>query len=171
MMYEELLSFLSVHRRSAIILLTAIPAITFAISMVHGVYDGRTAPWRQFYALAVHLLTALVATTAAAVALVWWQGGDVLDTPLPRLVAVVLVVSWLATLLFVKRAVDFRYLFTVRNPFVLLFGWLAGWGVGAVLYRTGLWLIPGPPVYTALAATLLVLLVLQMLYAMTRPRR
>ena len=171
MMYDQLFQLLSAYRRGAIILLALIPTITFGMSWIHGVYDGRSAPWRQLYALAVHLVTLALATVVAAVALHLYEGGGWSDPSVPRVVLYVLLGSWVLTLLTVKRALDFRYIATVRNPLVLLLGWLAGWTAGAGLYITGLWLIPGPPVYTALTAALLVFVILQMVFSLFRPRR
>jgi hypothetical protein len=153
------------------VVLVLIPLVTFAISWVHGVYDGRRAPWRYIYGLVTQITTALFVAPAALVTLHILDGGAFSDPVVPRTVLIYLAACWLLSLLVVKRVVDFRHIPAVRNPFLLVIGWVAGWSAGGALYRFGLWLVPGPPLYTTVTVAVLVFAIVQMIILLPRSRR
>ena len=163
MLHEILFRVLSTYRQITIIAAAVIPVATLLVSFLHGVYDGRRAPWRQFYAFMVHLLTLAVAAAAAMVVYHILDGGSLDDAVVPIIPIVVLAAAWLLTIAFVKRAVDFSMIRTVRNPFGLLFSWLIAWGVAIVVAATGFWFIPGPQYITAPLLVLVVFLVIRLI--------
>ena len=160
---EAMFVFLSSHRQIAIPVLIALPFVIFAVSFIHGVYDGRRAPWRHIYALVIHLTTFLVSAAGALVALHLLEGGALNDSIVPLVPLGALVGSWLFTLLVVKRAVDFSKIRSVRSPFVLLLSWIAGWAAGGFLLFSGLSFIPGPELVGVGAAALAVFFVVRVL--------
>ena len=105
----------------------AIPVFTFVLSFVHGVYDGRRAPWRQVYAFVSHLTTAAFGAAIAFLLLSVIDGQPISGEGVPWFGIGSLFVGWIATLLAVKRAVDFRRMRSVRNPFVLALMWVIAW--------------------------------------------
>ena len=163
---EAVFVFLSSYRQIAIPALIALPFAIFAVSFVHGVYDGRRAPWRHIYGLVIHLTTFLVSAGGALVALHVLDGGEINDSVVPIVPLSALVGSWLFTLLVVKRAVDFSKIRSVRSPFVLLLSWVAGWAAGGFLLFSGLSFVPGPELVgvgvAALAVFLIVRIVLRL---------
>ena len=171
MPYDTLFTLLQNAGRGTLGLLLLVPLIAFLISWVHGVYDGRHPPWRQIYGLVVHLTTAVVVAIAALTVLYTVEGGTFDDGELPWIPFSVLIGWWILSLLVVKRAVDFQHIPTVRSPFVPVVGWAAGWTAGGFLYRSGLWLIPGPPLYTALTAAFVGFCIVEMVAMLLGPRR
>lgn len=143
---------LSGFPQAAIVAAIAIPVLTLLISLAHGVYDGRRAPWRHIYALVVHLMTLVVAALGALLVYHIVDGGSLQDDGIPLTAVIIIAVGWLLTLLFVKRAVDFSMIRSVRNPFGLLLAWLLGWTAASVLAYAGIWFIPGPEYATVLTA-------------------
>ena len=142
----------------AIIAAIAIPVATLLISLAHGVYDGRRPPWRHVYALVVHLMTLAVAGLGALLVYHIVEGGSLRDESIPLTAMIIIGVGWLLSLLFVKRAVDFSMIRSVRNPFGLLLAWLLGWTAASVLAYAEIWLIPGPEYVTVLTAVVVVFL-------------
>jgi hypothetical protein len=171
MPYDALFEFLRNAGRGTVVLLLLVPVITFLISWVHGVYDGRHAPWRQIYGLVVHLTTACVVSSAALIVLYVVDGGTVGQGAIPWIPFAALVGWWILSLLVVKRAVDFQHIPTVGNPLVPVIGWALGWTGGGFLYLSGLWLIPGPPLYTSLAAAFVGFCIVEMILMLLGPRR
>ncbi len=171
MTIETIFTGLSNAGRLVPILLFLIPLATFVISWMHGVYDGRRAPWRQIYGLAVQVTTLFLTALAALIALYILEGGTVRDVIVPRTAFYYVAGTWLLTLLVVKRAVDFIHIPAVKNPLLLLFGWVLAWAVGMGLYISGLWLVPGPPLYTTLLAVAVFFLIFEMILALSGPRR
>jgi hypothetical protein len=161
MVHETIFRVLSTYRQIIIIASAVIPAATLLISFAHGVYDGRRAPWRQVYALMVHIMTMAVATVGAMVVYHILVVGSRITDVLPVAPPVSLLAGWLLTLGFVKRSVDFSMLRTIRNPFGLLLSWLLGWTVASVLAFGNIWLLPGPEYVTVLTAVLVVFLVVR----------
>lgn len=168
---ESVLLFAGTRGLPAIFLLVAIPLVTFIVSWMHGVYDGRRPPWRHIYGLVVHLVTMSLVTLGALIAIHIVGGGSWQDAVVPRQAVYSLAGCWVFSLLAVKRAVDFQHIPSVRNPILLLLAWSIGWTAGAALYQSGLWLIPGPPLYTAGAAALLIFLIFQMILGSLGTRR
>ncbi len=164
MTIESVFAVVTEYRRILSILALAIPVVAFVISWMHGVYQGREAPWRQFYALLLHLSTVLVATIVAFFLFFLYQGGSFTDDAVPRIVIVATIAGWALTILFVKRVVDFPFIRTVRSPLGLLIAWLLAWSAGFVVYVFDLALIPGPEYVTMLAAILVVFLVFRALF-------
>lgn len=161
MTIESVFAVLTEYRRVLGITCIVIPAIAFVISWMHGVYQGRETPWRQIYALLVHLSTLIVAALLALGVFFVYQGGSPLDPAVPRFVGIVALVGWLLTLLFVKRVVDFENIRSIRSPILLIISWLVAWTAGFVIYLFEFVLIPGPEYLTVLAAIVLVFLVLR----------
>jgi len=161
MTIESVFAVLTEYRRVLGITCIVIPAIAFVISWMHGVYQGRETPWRQIYALLVHLSTLIVAALLALGVFYVYQGGSPLDPGVPRFVGIVALVGWLLTLLFVKRVVDFEHIRSIRSPILLIISWLVAWTAGFVVYLFEFVLIPGPEYVTVLAAIVLVFLVLR----------
>ncbi len=165
---EAMFVFLSSHRQIVIPALIALPFAIFAVSFIHGVYDGRRAPWRHIYALVIHLTTFLVSAAGALVVLHILDGGVIDDAAVPIVPLGAFVGSWLFTLLVVKRAVDFSKIRSVRSPFVLLLSWIAGWAAGGFLLFSGLSFVPGPELVgvgvAALAVFLIVRIVLRLVF-------
>lgn len=171
MTIESVFAVLTVYRRVLGITCIVIPAIAFIISWMHGVYQGRETPWRQVYALLVHLSTMIVAALLAMLVFFVYQGGAPFDRTIPRTVLIAAFLGWLFTLLFVKRVVDFENIRSIRSPLLLLVSWLIAWTAGFVVYLFEFVLIPGPEYRTALATILLVFLVIRMiLRVLTRER-
>tara|TARA_B100000614_G_scaffold240152_1_gene240276 strand:+ start:1015 stop:1539 length:525 start_codon:yes stop_codon:yes gene_type:complete len=163
MVHETIFSVLSTHRQIVVIASAVIPVITLLISFTHGVYDGRRGPWRHFYALMAHLTTVAAATVGSLLVYHIVTGGSLERPAFPLVPVIAIGVGWLFTLAFVKRAVDFSMLRTVRNPFGLLLSWILGWAAAAVLAFSGIWLIPGPEYVTVLAAVAAVFLLLRII--------
>jgi membrane protein CcdC involved in cytochrome C biogenesis len=161
MVHETIFRVLSTYRQIIIIASAVIPATTLLISFAHGVYDGRRAPWRQIYALMVHIMTMAVAAVGAMVVYHILVVGSLTPDLLPIVPPIALAAGWLLTLGFVKRSVDFSMLRSIRNPFGLLLSWLLGWTVASVLAFGDIWLLPGPEYVTVLSAVLLVFLVVR----------
>lgn len=153
------------------ITLILIPLVTFAVSWTHGVYDGRQPPWRLIYGLVVQCTTAALMALLALIVLHVVAGGTVYDAVVPRRALIYLALCWLFSLLVVKRVVDFRHIRAVRNPFLLILGWALGWAAGGALYHLGLWLVPGPPLYTTIAAALVLFAIVEMIILLPRSRR
>lgn len=164
MAHETILNVLSTYRQIVIIVSAAIPVVTLVVSFLHGVYDGRRGPWRHFYALMVHVTTLIVAAVGASKVyhIVTTWSLDLAGMPLVPMIAV--AVGWLLTLGFVKRAVDFSMIRTVRNPFGLLISWLLGWAAAEVMVSMGFTPIPGPVFISELVAVVLVFLVTRLLF-------
>jgi hypothetical protein len=166
MTIEQLVTQLLRYQNGFFIAFAAIPVAVFAVSFVHGVYDGREAPWRHIYALVVHLVTALMSIVGTLTVY------HILEVGSPQrgllLVVGASVVSWLLLLAVVKRAVDFVLIRSVRNPFALLFSWLLGWTVAGLLDFYGFLVVPGPrPLVlagVAVVAFFLIRLVLRLLF-------
>lgn len=162
MVHDTIFRILSAYGQIIIIAAAVIPVITLLISFTHGVYDGRRGPWRHFYAFMVHLTTAVTAAVTAALIYHILERGSP-DWALVSVVTlVVIVVAWLFTLIFVKRAVDFSMLRSVRNPFALFLSWAFGWATASVLAFSGIWLIPGPTYVTVLVTVVVVFLAIRL---------
>lgn len=171
MTIETIFSLIAASSTMIFVILILVPVGTFAISWIHGVYDGRRAPWRYIYGLVVQISTAAIVALGALFVLYVMEGGVLSDPVVPRAWAGYLAGSWFLSLLVVKRVVDFRHIPSVRNPLLLIMGWVFGWLAGGALYLSGLWLIPGPPLYTSIAAVLLVFGMFQMTMALFGSRR
>lgn len=145
----------------------AVPVITFAISFIHGVYDGRRAPWRQLYALVVHLTTAAAMLVAALVVYHIAEGGSPLDAEIPRWVVITITVTWILTLLVVSRAVDFAMIPGVRTAWGLILTWAVAWAASSVAWVYSIALLPGPLFNTVAAGALIVFLVVRLVLRLT----
>lgn len=161
MTIESVLTVLTDYRRVLGITCIMIPAIAFVISWMHGVYQGRETPWRQVYALLVHLSTLVFAALLALLGFFVYQGGDPFGAGVPRLAILAALLGWAFTLLFVKRVVDFENIRSIRSPLLLLVSWLVAWIAGFIIYLFEITIVPGPEHRTILAAILLVFLVLR----------
>jgi len=162
MVHDTIFRILSAYGQIIIIAAAVIPLTTLLISFTHGVYDGRRAPWRQVYAFVVHLTTAVTAAVAAALIYHIVERGSPDWTTISTVPLFVIVGSWLFTLIFVKRAVDFSMIRSVRNPFALLLSWAFGWAAASVLAFAGIWLIPGPQYVTVLVTVVVVFFVIRL---------
>jgi hypothetical protein len=145
-----------------------VPAITMGLSWMHGIYDGHKSPWRQLYALVIHLYTLAIAYIVGAVSMYIFDGGTWQDGGIPWFPLGGFLASYLLVLIVVRRVVEFSVLLTVRNPLILLMGWLVGLAVGLTLYTINLWILPGAPVNTVLGISFLFFLITQMLFAVIR---
>ncbi|SIQ13845.1 hypothetical protein SAMN05920897_10492 [Alkalispirochaeta americana] len=143
-----------------------LPLLALGLGAVHGFYDGRRSPWCHCYALMVQVSTGAFAFLVALVVLYILRGGDLGDPGVPRVLLAFAGVSWVVTLLAVRRSVAYRYLASVKHPVFLVLFWALAWSAGGSLYLTGLWLIPGPPLYTALVMVFLVFFILELLLLM-----
>ncbi|MFW5827634.1 MAG: hypothetical protein ACOCU4_06060 [Alkalispirochaeta sp.] len=161
MVHDTIFRILSAYGQIFIIAAAVIPLATLLISFTHGVYDGRRGPWRHFYALMVHITTATTAAVAAALIYHIVERGSPDWSVISMVTLGAILGSWLFTLIFVKRAVDFSMIRSVRNPFALLLSWAFGWAAASVLAFAGIWLIPGPPYITVLVTVLVVFLVIR----------
>ncbi|WP_018526994.1 hypothetical protein [Alkalispirochaeta alkalica] len=166
MTVDTIFSSLDSSGMGALVPFLLLPLGALATSAVHGVYDGRRGPWCHWYALIVQVSTGAFSFLCALVVLYILRGGGIGDSGVPRVLLGLSGVSWVVTVLAVRRAVAYRYLATVRHPLVLVFFWALAWSAGGALYLTGLWLIPGPPLYTALVMVVLVFLILELLLLM-----
>lgn len=171
MTIEQLFNLVLRYRISVYISLVVVPVIVFALSLIHGVYDGRESPWRHLYSMVVHLGTALFSALGALfVYHILDRGSSAITTDALVLVGAFFL-GWLFLLAVVKRAVDFSMIRSVRNPLVLLFSWILGWGAAAVLDMFGLLIIPGPrPVLLAAVAVVAFLFVRIFLSLIARMR-
>jgi hypothetical protein len=153
MSFETLFTQLLHIRQGVFITLALLPVAIFGMSFLHGVYDGRESPWRQIYALVVHLLTAVVAAVGAVTVYHILENGSAAPGREGLVLLIVFVVAWLLLLVVVKRAVDFSMIRSVRNPFVLLLSWAASWAVAWVVELYGLLDFPLPrPLLLAIPA-------------------
>ncbi len=153
MSFETLYTLLLQFRRGVFIALAILPVVTFGMSFLHGVYDGRESPWRQIYALVVHLLTALVGAVGAIMVYHILENGSAAVGRDGVIFAIVFFVAWLFLMAVVKRAVDFSMIRSVRNPIVLIFSWAVSWAVAGVVEMYGLLRFPLPrPVLMAIPA-------------------
>lgn len=171
MTIEALYSLVLQNQRGILFALPAVPLIVFAFSFVHGVYDGREAPWRHVYASVVHFMSAIFAAVVALFVYHILDSGS-LGVPTEALpLTGAFFGMWLLLLIVVKRAVDFSLIRSVRNPLLLLFTWFISW--------TGAWfvdaynLLPIPVSRSLLLATLgigifLVLRILGLLFSRLR---
>jgi hypothetical protein len=155
---------LSQHRQIILITAAVIPVVTLLASFLHGVYDGRRGPWRHFYALVTHLTTLVVAAVVAQVVYHILLGGSLNDPVVPITPSLILFGSWLLTLGFVKRAVDFSMLRTIRSPLGLLLSWLLGWAAAGIVVFMDFWFIPGPESLSVLAALLVAFLLVRLVF-------
>ncbi|MEX2443373.1 MAG: hypothetical protein WD492_07200 [Alkalispirochaeta sp.] len=162
MVHDTIFRILSAYGQIIIIAAAVIPLVTLLISFTHGVYDGRRGPWRHFYALMVHLTTAIVAVVAAALIYHIVERGSPDWSMISALPMIVILAGWLFTLIFVKRAVDFSMIRSVRNPFALFLCWAFGWAAASVLAFSGIWLIPGPQYVTVLVTVVVVFLAIRL---------
>lgn len=130
---EALYTLVLQYQRGIFIVLAAIPLLVFALSFLHGVYDGREAPWRHVYALVVHGMSAGFITVAALFIY------HILDTgsfTVPQEIIPMTAAffgGWLLVLIVVKRAVDFSMLRSVRNPFLLAMTWVVSWSIAWIV--------------------------------------
>lgn len=164
MTIESLFAVLTEYRLVLIITCIVIPASAFVISWMHGVYQGRETPWRQMYALLVHLSSLIFASLAALIGFYVYQGGGPLDAIVPRFAAITSLIGWLFTLLFVKRVVDFENIRSIRSPLMLLLSWFIAWAVGFVIYLFEIKIIPGPEYLTVFAAIVTAFLLLRTIF-------
>ncbi|MFW5695810.1 MAG: hypothetical protein ACOCYB_11620, partial [Alkalispirochaeta sp.] len=162
MVHDTIFRILSAYGQIIIIAAAVIPLITLLISFTHGVYDGRRGPWRHVYALMVHITTATVAAVAAALIYHIVERGSPDWSTISTVPVVVIGGGWLFTLIFVKRAVDFSMIHSVRNPFALFLSWAFGWAAASVLAFSGIWLIPGPQYVTVLVTVVVVFFVIRL---------
>jgi hypothetical protein len=162
MVHDTIFRILSAYGQIIIIAAAVIPLTTLLVSFTHGVYDGRRGPWRHFYALMVHLTTATIAAVAAALIYHILERGSPDWAAVSLVTLIVILVAWLFTLIFVKRAVDFSMIRSVRNPFALLLSWAFGWAAASVLAFSGIWLIPGPEYVTVLVTVAVVFLAIRL---------
>lgn len=127
MTVETIFTLALQFQRSVYIFLGVIPVVVFAASFLHGVYDGREPPWRHFYALVVHGMTAILSVFGAfSVYHILEIGSGAIGRDW-MIIAGAFLLSWLIVLIVVKRAVDFSMIRSVRNPFALLLSWIIGW--------------------------------------------
>ncbi|MDA3949838.1 MAG: hypothetical protein PF508_11525, partial [Spirochaeta sp.] len=116
MTIEVLFDLVLRYRLSVYIALIVVPVVVFALSLIHGVYDGREAPWRHLYSMVVHIVTALFSALGALfVYHILDHGSSVITTDALVLIGAFLF-GWLLVLAVVKRAVDFSMIRSVRNP-------------------------------------------------------
>lgn len=158
---ELLMSSLADSERAVIVALIIVPLATFVISFLHGVYDGRFAPWRHVYASVVHVETLVLAAVGALAALMVSTGTPIGSLGLPTSLIVAFPLSWLFALLFVKRAVDFDRIRSVRSPIMLLLSWIVAWTAGVFAIPMTAQLLPDSDPLQAATVALPVFLILR----------
>lgn len=168
MLYSDLFPRIIEFGWLVIIPFLLFPAMTMSLSWLHGIYDGHKSPWRQLYALVIHIYTLAMVYTVGAVSMYIFDGGAWGDGGIPWVPLGGFLGSYLLVLIVVRRVVEFSALPTVRNPLVLLIGWLVGLALGITLYTINLWIVPGSPINTVLGIPLLFFLITQMFFAATR---
>lgn len=133
MTIEALYSLVLQYQRGIFIVLAAIPLLVFALSFLHGVYDGREAPWRHVYAVVVHGMSAGFITVVALFIYHILDSGS-LTVPQEIIpVSAAFFGGWLLVLIVVKRAVDFSMIRSVGNPFLLALTWIVSWSIAWIV--------------------------------------
>ena len=133
MTIEALYSLVLEYQRNIFFVLAVVPLLVFALSFIHGVYDGREAPWRYVYAIVVH------GVSAGFIMLVALFVYYILDSESLVVPQEIIPVSaaffggWLLVLIVVKRAVDFAMIRSVRNPFLLVLTWIVSWAIAWIV--------------------------------------
>jgi hypothetical protein len=170
MSIETIFALLSQYQRFLLIVFIVVPIGIFAVSLLHGVYDGREAPWRHIYSLVVHLITAVCAAICAVSLYHVLEFGSSFRE-LPIVIVGAVIGSWLFTLAFVKRAVDFPLIRTVRNPFGLFLSWVFGWAVAWALDFFDLLIVPGPTLLAMTGVAVFVFLIFRVVLQVFRGKQ
>lgn len=166
-----LLSVLALHPIPVIVAAATVPIAVFLLSFVHGVYDGRESPWRQLYALALHLTTAAFVGALAHVVYHIAIGRSPVEPGMPWVALGVMGGGWLLTLLFVQRAVDFALIPSVRSIVGLVLSWIMALAGGAAVDLFVPSLVPGPPWIAPAAVTAGLFLIMRVLFSIGRRAR
>ncbi|MFP4151591.1 MAG: hypothetical protein ACLFR8_07670 [Alkalispirochaeta sp.] len=161
MTIEQLVTQLLRYQNGIFITLIAIPVAVFAVSFIHGVYDGREPPWRHIYSLVVHLVTAGLSVVGTLTVYHILESGSLQHGDGLFVLGGAFVLGWLLLLAVVKRAVDFALIRSVRNPFGLLLSWLLGWTVAGLLDFYGFLVVPGPRPLVLAAVAVVVFFVIR----------
>jgi len=163
MSIPEVLSIIIQHRTAVLIPVGVIPLVTFVLGFLHGVYDGRKAPWRQIYALLIYISTVGMTVLVSIIAYLYVLGNDPVSE-IGFFLPVAVVVSWLLTVLFVKRVVDLKYLSGIPGIFFFIIEFFLVWATGLFIYWSEIWFILDDPIFSLFGASGIAFVVLHTIF-------
>ena len=128
----SLFAFVTTYRTVILIGFAVVPVVAFVCSLLHGVYDGRRAPWRHIYS-ALYNLVALCSWTVASFGV--YAAVFEPTVPVPWPVVMGAAAAWVLTILFIRRVVELRRLAVGPGPVYAAAVVPVSWAAAAYAYQ------------------------------------